>query len=170
MIYQRAVFLVVTTQKGAPIIMKKLSHSFELSLYIPDTKTRYEIPMLEGKVRAGFPSSAENYIDKALDLNELLIRHPSATFFIRVRGDSMERAGIKDNDILIVDRASAVADNKIVIARIGDEMTVKRIRRVGDHMFLMPEHMDAEKYKPIKITEDMDFEIWGVVTAVIHQV
>lgn len=149
---------------------KKISHPVQLTCYFPTTTITYRIPLLEGKVRAGFPSSAENYIDKVLDLNELLIRHPAATFFIRVRGDSMERAGIKDNDILIVDRAAAVADNKIVIARIGDEMTVKRIRRVGEHMFLMPENDDTEKYRPIKITEDMDFEIWGVVTAVIHNV
>lgn len=149
---------------------KKNFEYSNVSMYIPDMQTSHRIPLLEGKVRAGFPSSAENYIDKALNLNELLISHPAATFFIRVSGDSMEKAGIKNNDILIVDRAATVSDNKIVIARLGDEMTVKRIRRVGEHLFLMPESLDAEKYKPIKITQEMDFEVWGVVTAIIHQV
>jgi DNA polymerase V len=148
---------------------QKTTKSAASVIYKPDHKLSYKIPMLEGKVRAGFPSSTENYIEKTLDLHELLIAHPSATYFIRVKGDSMEGAGIKSNDILIVDRAASVADNKIVIARIGDELTVKRIRRVNDHLFLMPDAPQNDTYKPIKITQDMDFEIWGVVTAVIHQ-
>ncbi len=124
------------------------------------------IPLLEGKVSAGFPSSAENFIDKALDLNELLIKHPSATFFIRVKGHSMVKAGIHDNDILIVDRALSVSDNKIVIARMQDELTVKRIKIVGEKLFLMP---DSDEYKAVEVTDTMDFEVWGVVTFVIHR-
>lgn len=148
---------------------KNAQEVLELLFYKADLKLSYRIPLLEGKVRAGFPSSAENYVDKALDLNELVIKNPSATFFIRVRGNSMEKAGINNNDILVVDRAVSYGDNKIVIARINDELTVKRIRKVGDHLFLMPESVDENEYKPIKITEDMDFEVWGVVTFVIHQ-
>ena len=138
-----------------------------LEIYNPDNTASHQIPFLEGKVAAGFPSSAENYIDKALDLNDLMIRHPSATFFIRVKGDSMEKAGIKTNDILIVDRAVAVAHNKIVIARISGELTVKRMCVLEEKLFLMP---DNDQYSPIEITEEMDFEVWGVVTYVIHQV
>jgi DNA polymerase V len=138
-----------------------------LEIYAPDYSTHHPIPMLEGKVSAGFPSSAENFIDKTLDLNELLIAHPSATFFIRVKGDSMEKSGIKTNDILIVDRAVSVAHNKIVIARIAGELTVKRISMIGDNLFLMP---DNDDYRPMRVTDDMDFEVWGVVTYVIHQV
>lgn len=150
---------------------KKYTHdTLEFLVYKPEHTTTYQIPLLEGTVQAGFPSSAENFIEKTLDLNELLIRHPSATFFIRVKGISMEDAGIKNNDILIVDRAAQPSDNKIVIARINDELTVKRIRRVGDHLFLIPECPAREEYKPIRITQDMDFEVWGVVTYVIHQV
>lgn len=146
---------------------KTLSSFDDLVVYKSVQQTNYSIPLLSGNVAAGFPSSGENYAEKILDLNELLISHPEATFFIRVRGNSMEHAGINNNDILIVDRAIGASDNKIVIARIGDELTVKRIRRVGDHLFLMAENPD---YKPIKITDDMDFEVWGVVTSVIHQV
>lgn len=146
---------------------KKQLKLINLEIFKPDFNNYQAIPLLEGKVSAGFPSSAENYIDKTLDLNELLIKHPSATFFIRVKGDSMEKAGIKTNDILIVDRAVSVSHNKIVIARIAGELTVKRISMVGDNLFLMP---DNDGYKPIRVTGDMDFEVWGVVTYVIHQI
>lgn len=145
----------------------KFDHSTIDAIYSADTSTRLLIPLLEGKVSAGFPSSAENFIDKSLDLNDLLIKHPSATFFIRVKGNSMERAGIRSNDILIVDRALAVTNNKIVIARINDELTVKRICMDNGKLYLIP---DNDGYNPIEITDAMDFEVWGVVTFVIHNV
>ncbi len=88
-------------------------------------------PLFESVVPAGFPSIAEDYVDRALNLNELLIQHPAATFFVRVSGDSMVNAGITSNDILIVDRALTPTNNKIVIARIDGELTVKRLRREG---------------------------------------
>lgn len=152
--------------KRKQTMLNKEKQSLQLEFYVPDHTTYHTIPLLEGKVAAGFPSSAENYIDKALDLNELIIKHPSATFFIRVKGDSMEKAGIKSNDILIVDRAVGVANNKIVIARIGGELTVKRISMIQNKLFLIP---DNDSYKPIEVTGEMDFEVWGVVTYVIHQ-
>jgi DNA polymerase V len=124
------------------------------------------IPLLQARISAGFPSSAENYLEKSLDLNELLIKHPAATFFVRVKGDSMINAGIRSQDILIVDRALSVSHNRIVVARLHDELTIKRIVMHEDKLFLMP---DNAAYKPIEITADTDFEIWGVVTYVIHQ-
>lgn len=138
------------------------------SIYSIEKKSKkISIPLLEYSVPAGFPSSAENYLEKALDLNELLIRHPAATFFVRVKGDSMKNAGIFSDDILIVDRALSPSHNKIVIARINDEFTVKRIKIENEKLFLMP---DNEEYSPLEITPDMDFEVWGVVKYVIHQV
>lgn len=149
---------------------KKQAAALEITeIYAADTSKKIMIPLFEGKVSAGFPSSAENYIDKSLDLNELLITHPAATFFIRVKGISMVNAGINSQDILIVDRARAVTNNKIVIARIYDELTVKRIKIEGDKIYLMPDNPGNDEYKPIEITDSMDFEIWGVVTFVIHQ-
>lgn len=124
------------------------------------------IPILEGKVSAGFPSSAENFVDKSLDLNDLIIKHQAATFFIRVKGNSMVQAGIHSNDILVVDRSLSVSNNRIIIARINDELTVKRIKVDGEKLYLVPAN---DEFKPIEITEDMDFEVWGVVTFVIHQ-
>ncbi len=145
---------------------KQTFDEIELLTY-PEHVKKLLIPLLEGCVAAGFPSSAENFIDKSLDLNELLISHPTSTFFIRVKGDSMVKAGILSNDILVVDRSLSVLNNRIVIARINDELTVKRIKREADKLYLMP---DSDEYKPIEITEAMDFEVWGVVTYVIHQV
>ncbi|HZW61508.1 MAG TPA: translesion error-prone DNA polymerase V autoproteolytic subunit [Candidatus Babeliales bacterium] len=132
-----------------------------------DPKVGPAIPFLESLISAGFPSSAENFLEKALDLNELLIDHPAATYFIRVIGDSMINAGINSGDILIVDRSLSVANNKIVIARLNDEFLVKRIKVCENSIMLLPEN---NRYKPITVTQDMDFEVWGIVTCVIHQV
>ena len=117
-------------------------------------------------VSAGFPSPAEDHLDIALDLNEYLIKHPAATFYIYARGDSMINAGIYDGDLLIVDRSLDPKLKSIVIAIINGEFTVKRISKNKTGLYLMP---DNATYKPIKITSDMDFEIWGVVTHTIHK-
>lgn len=132
-----------------------------------DPITKFKIPLFQARISAGFPSSAENYLERSLDLNELLIKHPAATFFVRVKGDSMINSGIKSDDILIVDRALTATNNKIVIARIDDELTVKRISMEKNKIILVA---DNPEYKPIEIKDSMDFEIWGVVTFVIHQV
>jgi len=116
-------------------------------------------------VPAGFPSPAEDYIEGKLDLNKHLIKHPAATFFVRVTGDSMINAGIHPGDILIVDRSLDPADKKVVIAVVDGELTVKRIRMIQDKIVLMPENAN---YEPLRIKEEMSFEIWGVVTNVIH--
>ncbi len=134
--------------------------------FIPvDYNTDLKLPLFTARVEAGFPSPADDYIEDKLDLNELLIQHPAATFFVRVSGDSMTDIGIHSGDILIVDRAKKPKDQQIVIAAINGELTVKRIRKMEHQLFLMPEN---SQYSPIKITESMDFEVWGVVTYVIH--
>lgn len=124
-----------------------------------------ERPLFMVPVAAGFPSPAEDYMEGKLDLNKHLIKHPAATFFVRVAGDSMIDAGIHPGDILIVDRSLEPADKKVVIAVIEGELTVKRIRMTGGKVFLVPEN---ENYEPIPIESEMNFEIWGVVTSVIH--
>lgn len=136
-------------------------------LYIIDAAQGQPVPLLQARISAGFPSSAENYLEKSLDLNELLIKHPAATFFVRVKGDSMVNAGIQSQDILIVDRALSVSHNKIVVARVNDELTIKRLIMHEGKLYLAP---DNPGYKPIEITAETDFEIWGIVTYVIHQV
>ena len=124
-------------------------------------------PLFASRVPAGFPSPADDYIDRRLDLNEYLIKHPAATFFVRVSGDSMVGAGIHSGDILVIDRALDPCDNKIIIAALNGELSVKRIIRDGTRIFVMPEH---EGYDLIEIMPEMQFEVWGVVTHVIHTV
>jgi len=127
----------------------------------------YKLPLYTCSVSAGFPSPADDYTDKSLDLNEHLIKNPSATFFVRVSGDSMVGAGIHDGDTLIVDRSIEPTNNKIVVAAIDGQLTVKRILKKTNKIFLMPEN---EKYSPIELSESNDITIWGVVTTVLHRV
>ncbi|MDR3646481.1 MAG: translesion error-prone DNA polymerase V autoproteolytic subunit [Candidatus Babeliales bacterium] len=112
-------------------------------------------------------STAENFSERSLDLNDLLITHPISTFYIKVVGDSMINAGIKSNDIIIVDRALSVSNNKIVVVRINNEFTVKRIKFEQDKILLISE---SDECKSIEINNEIDFEVWGIVTYVIHKV
>ncbi len=131
-----------------------------------DKQTNQTHPLFVASVSAGFPSPADDFIEDKLDLNEFLVAHPAATFFVRVDGDSMINAGIHNGDILIVDRALTPSDNKIVIAVLNGELTVKRMRKKGKTLFLAPEN---DSFEPIEITAEMDFEVWGIVTFVIHE-
>lgn len=126
---------------------------------------RYSVPLFSCMVSAGFPSPADDYIEKNLDLNEHLIKHPAATFFVRVEGSSMLNAGVHHGDILIVDRSLEPCNNRIVIAVVDGEMTVKRLRRHRDKLCLVPE---SDRFEAIDVTEEMGFQVWGVVTHVIH--
>jgi DNA polymerase V len=128
---------------------------------------RLETPLFLQMISAGFPSPAEDYIDKSLDLNEYLIKHPSATFFVKVQGDSMINAGIHHGDILIVDRALEPAHKKIIVAVINGELTVKRMHRIKDTLYLLPEN---DTFERMRVREEMDFQVWGVVTHVIHSI
>jgi DNA polymerase V len=134
-------------------------------VYKPDQATECRRPLFSVAVSAGFPSPADDYIENCLDLNRHLIKHPSATFFVRVKGDSMIDAGIHSGDILIVDRSLDPTDKKVVIAVIDGELTVKRIRMVDGKVYLLPENSG---YEAMEITDSMEFTIWGVVAYVIH--
>lgn len=138
-----------------------------VEIYPCTTKTKQKLPLYLSPVKAGFPSPADDYLDKKLDLNEHLIQHPSATFFVKVKGDSMVRAGIHSGDILIVDRSLEPKDKKIVVAILNNEFTVKRVRKKAGKLFLVAEN---DGFPEIEVKEEMDFEIWGVVVHVIHSV
>ena len=116
-------------------------------------------------VTAGFPSPADDYLESKLDLNDYLIKHPSATFFVRVAGDSMVNAGIHNNDIIIVDRSIKPKHGKIIVAALDGQMTVKRLYRRDKKVILLPEN---KLFKPIEISDSMEIVIWGVATNVIH--
>lgn len=134
-------------------------------IYQPDQTTECKRPLFLVPVSAGFPSPADDYIENSLDLNKHLIKHPAATFFVRVKGDSMIDAGIHSGDILIVDRSFDATDKKVVIAVVDGEFTVKRVRIIDKKIYLLPENSD---FSSTEIIESMDFTIWGVVTNVIH--
>lgn len=127
----------------------------------------FPLPLYASRVQAGFPSPADDHIETALDLNQYLIKHPAATFFVKVSGDSMIQAGIHEGDILIVDRSLPPRNDAIIIAVVNGELTVKRLNIQNNQYTLMPEN---QNYQPLTITSDMDFSIWGVVTTVIHRV
>ncbi len=131
-----------------------------------EKRTKIKRPLIGAEIPAGFPSPAQDYIENTLDLNEFLISHPVATFFVKVEGYSMENAGIFPGDILIVDRAIEPADNKIIIAILEGELTVKRLKIENNHWFLVPEN---PQYETIEVTDDENFQVWGVVTYAIHK-
>lgn len=135
-------------------------------IYGYDQQSKIVRPLLLCGISAGFPSPADDYIDRLLDLNELLIKNPPATFFVKVAGDSMTGVGINSGDILIVDRSIEAANGKVVIAAVNGELTVKRLVKDNNSCSLVAENPD---YESLKINEESQCEIWGVVTSVIHQ-
>ena len=134
-------------------------------IYRPDTSTARPLPNFESKVSAGFPSPAGDYEENRLDLNRHLIKNPAATFFVRVSGDSMVGAGIHQDDILVIDRSLEPKSGNVIIAVLDGELTVKRIRIRRKKITLVPENED---YQSREVTEGSEFEVWGVVTNVIH--
>ncbi len=130
---------------------------------LPET---LKIKLFSYSVECGFPSPAEDHIETTLDINELLIEHPAATFFVRVAGDSMINAGIHEGDVLVVDRSKKAADNNIVIALVNGEYTVKRLSIKKGEIELRPENTN---YSPIRLSGQDELIIWGVVTGLARQ-
>ena len=121
---------------------------------------RHSVPLVLGRASAGFPSPADDYLDRPLDFNELLIENPDATFAVRVIGDSMIGAGIFPGDIAVVDRSKTAGDRSIVLAILDGEFTLKRYRQRGDRHWLEAENAN---YGPTELGEHSAFEIWGVI-------
>lgn len=130
-----------------------------------EARTKGGVPYASATVPAGFPSPADDYLDRPLDFNELLIENPAATFAVRVAGDSMTNAGIFPGDIAIVDRSRNPKDKNVVLALVDGGFTIKRFRRRGARMWLQAEN---PSFKDTEICEGMSFEIWGVVTKSIR--
>lgn len=127
------------------------------------------IPMVSESVHAGFPSPAEDMLEESLDINRLLVKHPAATYYVRVKGESMRDAGIYDSDILVVDKSLEPTNNCIAVCYIDGEFTLKRvlIRAEERQVVLMPAN---NRYKPITVTPENEFIIWGIVSYVIHKI
>jgi DNA polymerase V len=136
-----------------------------IEIFRPKRRANCNLPFYTCPISAGFPSPAEDYLEGKLDLNQHLIKHPVATFFLRVSGDSMIGAGIHEGDLLIVDRSIEPANNRVIIAAVNGELLVKRLRLRRKKIYLESEN---SSYPSLLITEAMDFLIWGVVTNVVH--
>jgi len=121
---------------------------------------------VEGFVKAGFPSPANDYIEKELNFRELFIRNESSTFFVEVAGNSMINAGIHHGDILVVDKSLDLRNDSIVVCFVDGEFTVKKVNLIDGSYYLIPENPN---FKPIRINEGSDFRLWGIVTFVIHK-
>jgi DNA polymerase V len=142
-------------------IIKKIANSKTLDFYTANTSSQLSLPFMDGGIAAGFPSPAQDYIDLKIDLNTQLISNPSSTFYAKVKGTSMQDAGIKDGDILIIDKSLEPKDGDTVVCFIDGEFTIKYIKLDTDVVYLVPAN---PKFEPIKVTEDNNFCIWGVVT------
>lgn len=138
----------------------------KITAYKADVKKDLALPFFTEGVKAGFPSPANDFAERLLDLNEYLIPHPAATFFVTAKGDSMVGANIRDGDILVVDRSLTPKNNDIVIACLDGEFTVKKLVREANAIYLVPANV---LYKRLKIHPDMNFQVWGVVTYVISK-
>lgn len=136
------------------------------SIHRPATIRPFSRPLFLSVVAAGFPSPADDHLERDLDLHELLISHPAATYYVRLSGDSMKDAGLYDGDILVVDRSLEPAHGNIVVAVLDGEFTVKRLSKRDGQVQLQPENA---RYPAILISEDRDFLIWGVVTGSVRQ-
>lgn len=149
--------------KQIRIPLSRLEHIKNL---LNDSGSTGSLPLYSSKVQAGFPSPADDYIERYLDLNTEYIKHPAATFLVTAIGDSMVDVGIYSGDVLVVDKSLEALDGKIVIAAVNGELTVKRLSRKNNKVQLLPAN---SKYQPIDITEEQEVVIWGVVTLVLHK-
>jgi DNA polymerase V len=144
--------------------LKNLHNTKVFDFYAPDYSTVLELPYVDVGISAGFPSPADDFLELTIDLNKHLIKHKDSTFFAKVKGHSMKNAGIFDGDLLIIDKSLAPQDGKIAICQIDGDFTVKRIKIENEVVWLIAENED---YKPIKVTEENELMIWGIV---IHSI
>lgn len=147
--------------------INKIHSSATFDIYSASTETELELPLVSTGISAGFPSPAMDFEDLSIDLNKYLIKNAPATFFIRVKGDSMKDAGINSGDLLIVDKSIDLPNDKIAVCFIDGEFTVKRIKVEKEVCWLIPENPN---YEPIKVSADNQFLVWGIVTYVIKAV
>ncbi len=140
---------------------KKENHITWLRIFRADTSSALPLVFADDGVRAGFPSPAQDYIRDSIDLNRTLIKHPASTFYAKVVGDSMSGEGITEGDILIIDRSIEPEHGDLAVCCLNGEFTLKRLcLNRGDCIYLMPSN---RKFRPIEVTRDDDFIVWGVV-------
>ncbi|MCW0507557.1 translesion error-prone DNA polymerase V autoproteolytic subunit [Aeromonas piscicola] len=136
-------------------------------LAVPDFNApTLEVPLFLSPAACGFPSPAQDYVEQTIDLNQLCIAHPAATYFVRAAGDSMVDHGIRDGDLLVVDRSRKARHGSVVVAAVDGEFTVKELQ-LEPSVALLPGN---RAYRPIHFSEGQELEIFGVVSFIVHQV
>lgn len=138
-----------------------------INIYSPDQASALALQYVGHQISAGFPSPADDYLETALDLNQLLIKNPSSTFYGRVKGFSMKDAGVDNGDLLIIDKSLPYRNNALAVCYVDGEFTLKRIKVEGGRIILMPANKD---YQSIVVNEAADFAVWGIVTHIIKKV
>jgi DNA polymerase V len=147
--------------------VKKVKDIKDLTIYSPEKSQLKKRPIVNEDIAAGFPSPAEDFKEVRISLDQELVKNEDATFYARVRGNSMIDANIEDGDLLVIDRSLETRDGKIAVCMIDGEFTIKRLKVEKDCVYLMPENKD---YKPIKVTEENELIVWGIVTYVVKKV
>lgn len=145
-------------------MISKKQAGFSLDIFPVSTETALELPLVSENISAGFPSPALDFQGNTIDLNKILIKNSISTFFGKVKGFSMEGVGISDGDLLIIDKSLEPKNGKIAVCFIDGEFTVKKIKIEASQVWLLAANV---AYKPIQVTADNDFLIWGIVTHVI---
>ncbi len=144
-----------------------MSINKNIEFFIPNFENSRELPFITSGIKAGFPSPAADFDETRISLDKALVKNPDTTFYAKANGQSMKGAGIDDGDIMIIDRSIEPRNNKIAVCLIDGEFTVKRIKKTKEELLLIPENSD---FQPIKITEEDQLVIWGIVTYVIKMV
>lgn len=138
-----------------------------ITFFLPDLENTFELPFISGGIKAGFPSPAADFDETKISLDHVLVKNRETTFYAKASGTSMIGAGIDDGDILVIDRSLEPQNNKIAVCYIDGEFTVKRIKIEKECVYLMPEN---KEFQPIKVTNENELIIWGIVTYVIKSI
>ena len=146
--------------------LRSINQYGKLKLFEVSIENEVKLPLISGSISAGFPSPAADFMDTSIDLNNFLIKHPSTTYIAFVDGVSMTDAGIGDKDLLVIDKSLEPQDGKIAVCIIDGDFVLKRLKVDKSGIWLMPAN---NEFKPTKITEYQNFEIWGIVTHSIQK-
>ena len=138
-----------------------------IRIFKPTDKESIKNIFIEDGISAGFPSPASDFEESRISIEKVVVKNKESTFYAKVSGESMKNAGLDDGDILVIDRSEELKNNKIAVCYLNGEFTVKRVKIDKDHIYLVPEN---DKYKPIKVTDENEFIVWGVVTYVIKKI
>ena len=138
-----------------------------IRIFKPTDKESIKNIFIEDGISAGFPSPAGDFEESRISIEKVVVKNKESTFYAKVSGESMKNAGLDDGDILVIDRSEELKNNKIAVCYLNGEFTVKRVKIEKDHLYLVPEN---DKYEPIKVRDENEFVVWGIVTYVIKKI